>query len=31
VKAKWDLSVTPAEHVAIARVLSRCPQQRVPQ
>ena len=30
VKAKWDLSVTPAEHDAIARVLSRCPEQRVP-
>jgi Protein of unknown function (DUF1524) len=31
VKAKWHLSVTPAEHDAIARVLSRCPQQRVPR
>jgi hypothetical protein len=31
VKAKWKLSVTPAEHDAIARVLSRCPQQRVPR
>jgi hypothetical protein len=30
VKAKWHLSVTQAEHDAIARVLSRCPQQRVP-
>ena len=30
VKAKWDLSVTPAEHDAIARVLARCPEQRVP-
>jgi hypothetical protein len=30
VKAKWDLSITPAEHDAIARVLSRCPEQRVP-
>jgi hypothetical protein len=31
VKAKWKLSVTPAEHDAIARVLARCPEQRVPQ
>jgi hypothetical protein len=31
VKAKWELSVTPAEHDAIARVLSRCPEQRVPR
>jgi hypothetical protein len=31
VKAKWDLSVTLAEHDAIARVLSRCPDQRVPR
>jgi hypothetical protein len=30
VKAKWQLSVTPAEHDAMARVLERCPQQRVP-
>jgi len=30
VKAKWKLSVTPAEHDAIARVLARCPEQRVP-
>jgi hypothetical protein len=30
VKAKWKLSVTRAEHDAMARVLSRCPQQRVP-
>jgi Protein of unknown function (DUF1524) len=30
VKAKWHLSVTPAERDAIARVLSRCPEQRVP-
>jgi len=30
VKAKWHLSVTPAEHDAIERVLARCPQQRVP-
>jgi hypothetical protein len=30
VKAKWKLSVTAAEHDAMARVLSRCPQQRVP-
>jgi hypothetical protein len=30
VKAKWRLSVTQAEHDAIARVLARCPQQRVP-
>ena len=30
VKAKWELSVTPAEHDAMARVLARCPQQRVP-
>jgi hypothetical protein len=31
VKAKWHLSVTPAEHDAIARVLTRCPEQRVPR
>ena len=31
VKAKWELSVTPAEHDAIARVLSKCPEQRVPR
>jgi hypothetical protein len=30
VKAKWSLSVTQAEHDAIARVLARCPDQRVP-
>jgi hypothetical protein len=30
VKAKWKLSVTPAERDAIARVLSRCPEQRLP-
>ena len=30
VKAKWRLSVTQAEHDAIARVLARCPEQRVP-
>ena len=30
VKAKWELSVTPPEHDAIARVLSRCREQRVP-
>ena len=30
VKAKWKLTVTPAEHDAIARVLSKCPAQRVP-
>jgi hypothetical protein len=30
VKAKWDLSITRAEHDAITRVLSRCPEQRVP-
>jgi hypothetical protein len=30
VKAKYALSVTPAEHDAMARVLSRCPEQRVP-
>jgi len=30
VKAKWDLAVTRAEHDAIARVLARCPEQRVP-
>ncbi len=29
VKAKWKLSVTQAEHDAIARVLARCPEQRV--
>jgi hypothetical protein len=31
VKAKWKLSVTPAEHDAIERVLARCPEQRVPR
>jgi hypothetical protein len=31
VKAKWHLWVTPAEHDAMARVLARCPQQRVPR
>ena len=31
VKAKWGLSVTPAEHDAIGRVLARCPEQRVPR
>jgi hypothetical protein len=31
VKAKWHLSVTPAERDAIERVLSRCPEQRVPR
>jgi len=31
VKRKWKLSVTAAEHDAIARVLSRCPQQRLPR
>ncbi len=31
VKAKWRLSVTKAEHDAIARVLSRCPEQRTPR
>jgi len=30
VKEKWHLSVTRAEHDAMARVLTRCPQQRVP-
>jgi hypothetical protein len=30
VKAKWRLSVTAAERDAIARVLARCPEQRVP-
>jgi hypothetical protein len=30
VKARWHLSVTPAEHDAMARVLARCPDQRVP-
>lgn len=30
VKAKWRLSVTQAEHDAVARVLTRCPQERVP-
>ncbi len=29
VKSKYRLSVTPAEEAAIARVLSRCPQQRL--
>jgi hypothetical protein len=31
VKAKWKLSVTAAEHDAIAHVLARCPEQRVPR
>ncbi len=31
VKAKWKLSVTAAEHDAIARVLASCPQQRIPR
>ena len=30
VKAKWKLAVTAAERDAMARVLARCPQQRVP-
>jgi hypothetical protein len=30
VKGKWQLSVTAAERDAMARVLSRCPEQRVP-
>jgi hypothetical protein len=30
VKAKWHLSIMSAEHDAMARVLSACPQQRVP-
>ena len=30
VKAKWELSVTPAERDAMTRVLARCPEQRVP-
>jgi hypothetical protein len=30
VKARWRLWVTPAEHDAMARVLARCPGQRVP-
>jgi hypothetical protein len=30
VKAKWKLAVTRAERDAITRVLSRCPEQRVP-
>ncbi len=30
VKRKFDLSVTPAEHAALLRVLSRCPGQRLP-
>jgi hypothetical protein len=30
VKARWRLWVTRAEHDAMARVLSRCPEQRVP-
>ena len=30
VKAKWDLSVTPAERDAMTRVLGKCPEQRVP-
>ncbi len=31
VKAKWKLAVTAAERDAIARVLAKCPQQRVPR
>jgi hypothetical protein len=31
VKAKWKLAVTAAERDAIARVLARCPEQRVPR
>ena len=30
VKARWQLWVTPAEHDAMATVLARCPDQRVP-
>jgi hypothetical protein len=30
VKARYGLWVTPAEHDAIARVLSSCPAQRLP-
>ena len=30
VKAKWELSVTPAERDAMTRVLRRCPEQRAP-
>jgi hypothetical protein len=30
VKARWKLWVTPVEHDAMARVLARCPEQRVP-
>ena len=30
VKAKWELSVTPAERDAMTRVLARCPEERVP-
>ncbi len=29
-KARYDLWVTPAEHDALARVLARCPDERVP-
>jgi hypothetical protein len=31
VKARWQLWVTPAEHDAMARVLSRCPDQSTPR
>jgi len=31
VKAKWKLWVTAAERDAMARVLARCPEQRVPK
>lgn len=31
VKAKWELSVTPAERDAMTRVLGKCPEQRVPE
>jgi hypothetical protein len=31
VKAKWKLAVTAAERDAIARVLVRCPEQRIPR
>ena len=30
VKARWHLWVTPAEYDAMARVLARCPEERVP-
>jgi Protein of unknown function (DUF1524) len=30
VKARWRLSVTRAEHDAMARMLARCPSERVP-